>query len=43
MHEGKIVEQQDARELFLQPKQVYTQELLAATPSLESICEERFA
>jgi ABC-type glutathione transport system ATPase component len=43
MHEGKIVEQEEAAELFARPKQLYTQELLAAMPSLESICEERFA
>ncbi|MGH9712972.1 MAG: ATP-binding cassette domain-containing protein [Candidatus Acidiferrales bacterium] len=43
MHEGKIVEQEEAPELFARPKHLYTQELLAAMPSLESICEERFA
>ena len=43
MHEGKIVESGKAKNLFAEPKHAYTQELLAAMPSLESICEERFA
>ncbi|MGB0034346.1 MAG: ATP-binding cassette domain-containing protein [Candidatus Acidiferrales bacterium] len=43
MYEGKIVERSRAAKLFAQPEHHYTQELLAAMPSLESICEERFA
>lgn len=42
MHEGRIVEQERAAKLFVEPKHLYTQELLAAMPSLECICEERF-
>jgi ABC-type glutathione transport system ATPase component len=43
MHQGKIVEQQSARALFACPLHSYTQDLLAAMPSLESILEERSA
>lgn len=43
MHEGRIMEHGRVSKLFVQPKHHYTQELLAAMPSLESICEERFA
>ena len=43
MHEGRIVEQQPASELFTRPLNSYTQELLAAMPSLESICAGRLA
>jgi peptide/nickel transport system ATP-binding protein len=43
MHQGRIVEQKPAAELFGEPKHSYTQQLLAAMPSLESICEQRFA
>jgi len=43
MHEGRIVEQERAARLFSEPRHFYTQQLLAAMPSLESICEERFA
>lgn len=43
MHGGKIVEQGLAANLFAEPQHPYTQELLAAMPSLESICQERFA
>jgi ABC-type glutathione transport system ATPase component len=43
IHEGKIVEHGETVNLFADPKHAYTQELLAAMPSLESICEERFA
>jgi peptide/nickel transport system ATP-binding protein len=42
MHEGKIVEQEQAAKLFVEPKHFYTQQLIAAMPSLESICERRF-
>jgi peptide/nickel transport system ATP-binding protein/oligopeptide transport system ATP-binding protein len=41
MHDRKIVEQQPAAELFARPINRYTQELLAAMPSLESICAAR--
>lgn len=43
MHEGKIVEQKLALELFSRPEHSFTRELLAAMPTLESICDERFA
>lgn len=43
MQAGKIVEHGRAMNLFAEPKHPYTQELLAAMPSLESICQERFA
>lgn len=43
MHDGRIVEQQPTSELFTRPLDCYTQELLAAMPSLESICAERLA
>lgn len=43
MHDRKIVEQQPAAELFARPINRYTQELLAAMPSLESICAARLA
>jgi peptide/nickel transport system ATP-binding protein len=43
MHDRRIVEQQPASEIFMQPHDRYTQELLAAMPSLESICTERLA
>jgi ABC-type glutathione transport system ATPase component len=43
MNERTIVEQKSARELFANPEHRYTQELLAAMPSLESICLERSA
>jgi ABC-type glutathione transport system ATPase component len=43
MNDRTIVEQQSAPELFARPKHRYTQELLAAMPSLESICLERSA
>ena len=43
MHAGKIVEHGPAANLFAEPQHPYTQELLAAMPSLESICQERFA
>jgi ABC-type glutathione transport system ATPase component len=43
MHAGKIVEQGGAAKMIAHPSHPYTQELFAAMPSLESICEERFA
>jgi len=43
MNERTIVEQKSAQELFANPEHRYTQELLAAMPSLESICLERSA
>ena len=33
MHQGKIVEQNSAKKLFLQPKETYTKALLASKPS----------
>jgi peptide/nickel transport system ATP-binding protein len=41
MHQGEIVERKTAEEIFSRPEHSYTQELLAASPSLESIVEER--
>jgi ABC-type glutathione transport system ATPase component len=41
MHDRRIVEQQPSSELFARPMDRYTQELLAAMPSLESICAGR--
>jgi peptide/nickel transport system ATP-binding protein len=41
--EGKIVEHRSSAELFAHPGHVYTQALLAAMPSLESICAARLA
>jgi peptide/nickel transport system ATP-binding protein len=43
MNERTIVEQKSAPELFGDPAHPYTRELLAAMPSLESICLERSA
>jgi len=43
MNQRTIVEQQSALELFARPRHRYTQELLEAMPSLESICLERSA
>jgi ABC-type glutathione transport system ATPase component len=43
MHDRRIVEQQPAAELFARPMNGYTQELIAAMPSLESICATRLA
>ncbi len=43
MNERTIVEQKSAAELFANPEHPYTRELLAAMPSLESICLERSA
>lgn len=41
MHAGRIVEQKYARELFARAEHPYTQELLAAAPTLESIVAGR--
>jgi peptide/nickel transport system ATP-binding protein len=43
MNERTIVEQKNASELFANPGHPYTRELLAAMPSLESICLEHSA
>lgn len=43
MYEGRVIEQKSTPELFAHPEHPYTQDLLDAMPSLESICEERFA
>lgn len=43
MYEGRVVEQKSTQELFVHPEHPYTQDLLDAMPSLESICEERSA
>lgn len=43
MYEGRIVEQKTTAALFANPEHPYTQDLLGAMPSLESICEESFA
>jgi peptide/nickel transport system ATP-binding protein len=43
LNERTIVEQKGAPELFANPEHPYTRELLAAMPSLESICLERSA
>jgi ABC-type glutathione transport system ATPase component len=43
MHEGRIVEQQQARELFASPKHPYTDELVASVRSIESILLQRSA
>ncbi|HKV27174.1 MAG TPA: ATP-binding cassette domain-containing protein [Candidatus Acidoferrales bacterium] len=40
MYEGRVVEQKSTAELFAHPEHPYTQDLLDAMPSLESICEE---
>lgn len=41
MHEGEIVEDRTVQEIFMRPEHPYTRELLAASPSLEAIVEER--
>jgi dipeptide transport system ATP-binding protein len=43
MCEGRIVEQQGARELFESPKHSYTQDLLATVDAVESILQQRSA
>jgi peptide/nickel transport system ATP-binding protein len=43
MQDGRIIEHQPADRLFSRPKSSHTRELLAAMPSLESICSTRFA
>ncbi len=40
---GRIVEQGAAQAVFARPQNSYTRSLLAAMPSLESICADRFA
>ena len=39
MKSGKIVEEGDVKEIFNNPKQIYTKKLLEASPSLEKIYE----
>lgn len=41
MHEGEIIEHRTVQEMFTHPEHPYTRELLAASPSLEAIVEER--
>ncbi|HUJ32333.1 MAG TPA: ATP-binding cassette domain-containing protein [Candidatus Acidoferrum sp.] len=41
MKDGRIVEQKPAAELFENPEHAYTRELLAAMPSMETICAGR--
>lgn len=41
MHEGRIVEQRAAAEIFARPEHTYTRELLAAMPPIEAILAER--
>ena len=41
MYEGRIVEQKDASRFFLRAEHSYSQELLAASPTLEAIVAER--
>lgn len=43
MYEGKVVEHKSAPEIFAHPEHAYTQELLEAMPSLETLCRERLA
>jgi ABC-type glutathione transport system ATPase component len=43
IHERRIVEHKPAPELFANPVDPYTQELLFAMPSLETICTDRSA
>lgn len=43
LHEGRIVEQKSTPDLVRSPEHPYTRDLLAAMPSVESICDERFA
>lgn len=43
MYRGRIVENKPTAELFQQPEDSYTQELLAAMPTMETICERRLA
>jgi ABC-type glutathione transport system ATPase component len=43
MNEGKVVEQQPTAELFAEPHDAYTRELLLAMPSLEAIVLDRSA
>jgi peptide/nickel transport system ATP-binding protein len=41
MYQGRIVEHKPSDELFENPEHPYTQELLAAMPSMDAICAER--
>ena len=41
MNEGRVVEHKPSSELFANPEHAYTRALLAAMPSLESICAAR--
>jgi ABC-type oligopeptide transport system ATPase subunit len=43
MNDRTIVEHKTAAELFAHPENPYTQELLIALPSLETICADRAA
>lgn len=40
MHEGRVVEQKAAREIFEHPEDPYTQDLLALTPGVRSLVDE---
>lgn len=41
MYQGRIVEQKPSKDLFENPEHPYTQQLLAAMPSVEAICAGR--
>lgn len=42
MHQGKVLEQGDVKDIFLSPEHPYTQALLAAVPTLGSMVGEAF-